>query len=268
MTSQRLGRGLCFACLGGLLLVAVCGVLFGVGASAAILQESLPSSGLRAVSVWWMVATRNVVGLVSATTLVATALGVTFGAVSVYGGAGAAGLLSRLVEFSGAVPGLLLVGVLRFGDPSGGTLALFGTLALLRTLEVAQLVRAQVLTTLPNDFVEASRALGASRRWQLRVHVLPRVARPLVVNLLVGAASVVGLEAALSFVGLGLPAATPSWGGGLASLAHGGSAVAWAFTASSIGLTSAALYGLGVSLARGVQSRTPRALAGERAGVK
>jgi peptide/nickel transport system permease protein len=268
VTLQRVARGLAFACLGLLLVVAVWGALFGAGRSAAVLQESLPSSGLRGVAVWWLVATRNVVGLVGATTLVAAVVGVSFGAVSVYGGAGAAGLLSRLVEFSGAVPGLLLVGVLHFGDPSGGTFALFGTLALLRTLEVAQLVRAQVLTTLPNDFVEASRAMGASRRWQLRVHVLPRVARPLVVNLLVGAASLVGLEAALSFVGLGLPAATPSWGGGLASLASGGSAVAWVFTASSIGLTSAALYGLGVSLARRITSHMPRALARERTGVK
>jgi ABC-type dipeptide/oligopeptide/nickel transport system permease subunit len=41
-----------------------------------------------------------------------------------------------------------------------------------------------VLFIISSEFVEASRALGASRRWQLRTHVLPRLSQPLAVNLL------------------------------------------------------------------------------------
>lgn len=235
---------------GVVLLFVLVASLAARGRDLAALQALLPSADLGDLGVWWLVATRNAVALVLATTLVAGAFGLALGAVSVYGGAGAAGLLARLVEFSGAIPGLILVGLLRAIDTSGGALALFWALAALRSLEVAQLVRAHVLTTLPSEFVEASRALGASRRWQLRAHVLPRLMRPLAVNLLAGAASTIGLEAALTFVGLGFPPSMPSWGGGLAAIARGASASAWLCTLASIGTASAALYLLGARTAR------------------
>src|SRR5690606_34296189 len=92
------------------------------------------------------------------------------GASSVYGENGAGGLCLRLVEFLGAVPALILVGILRLADPSGGVLGLVATLTLLRTLEVAQLVRAHVLMLLPSDFVEASRAAARDQRAARRLH--------------------------------------------------------------------------------------------------
>jgi ABC-type dipeptide/oligopeptide/nickel transport system permease subunit len=181
--------------------------------------------------------------------LLGALLGSTLGALAIYGSGGVGGALSRLVGFLGAFPGLLLVGLFRLGDPSHGVLALLGALSLLRTLEVAQLVRAELLEALLGDFVEASRALGASRRWQVRAHVVPRLVRPLAANLLQGASTLIGLEAALSFVGLGLPAGVPSWGGGLATVALTQSVLPLGVSAASIGLTCAALYGLGASLA-------------------
>ncbi len=233
-----------------LLFASIAGWPWAGGAS---LQARLAGASFGEILAWWGIATRNTVALVLVTTLVATLCGGLLGALGVYGGKSFGGPLLRLLEFVGAVPALILVGVLRFADPSGGSVALLVALTLFRTLEVAQLVRAHVLSTLPSGFVEASRALGASRRWQLRVHVLPRLARPLVVNLLLGAATLVGLEAALSFSGLGLPSHVASWGGGLAAFAGGGSNMPLGCTAASIGLTSAALYGLGARLAK-----TPR----------
>jgi len=138
----------------------------------------------------------------------------------------------------------------------GGAVPVANWSSLLRTLEVAQLVRAHVLLIVPSDFVEASRALGASRRWQLRTHVLPRLTQPLAVNLLLGAATLVGLEAALGLVGLGLPRGVPSWGSGLGALAAGGRAAPVAAVIASIGTTCAALYGLAISLERR-QRRAP-----------
>jgi peptide/nickel transport system permease protein len=259
MTLARLGHWLGLFVLASLLVVALLADPLAGGAAWASPQHALPGAGAREIARWWVMATRNTVAVVVTTTALAAVLGTALGAASVYGGAGAGGLLARLVEFTGAVPGLILVGLLRFWDASGGILALVGTLALLRALEVAQLVRAQVLTTIPSDFVEASRALGASRGWQLRVHVLPPLARPLLVNLLLGASSLIGLEAALSFTGLGLPSDTPSWGGGLAAVAGGGNGVALAWVVGSIGLTSVALYGLSVIHA---SARPPVAMAG------
>lgn len=215
--------------------------------SAAALQQELASATNSQLLGWWMLATRNVLAVSATATLFGALFGSALGALAIYGSGGVGGALSRLVGFTGAYPGLLLVGLFRLGDPSHGVLALLGALSLLRTFEVAQLVRAELLHALLGDFVEASRALGASRRWQLRAHVVPRLIRPLMVNLLQGASALIGLEAALSFVGLGLPAGVPSWGGGLAAVARAEQALPFAVAAASIGLSCAVLYGLGAS---------------------
>jgi peptide/nickel transport system permease protein len=205
---------------------------------------------------------RSMVLVTLTATLVAGALGTGLGAISVYLAGGLGVLLARLVELSGSVPSIILVGLLRLWDPTGGVVSLVATLALLRTVEVAQLVRAKVLTTMPSDFVEASRALGASRRWQLRVHVLPHLARPLAANLAFGASSLVGLEAALSFAGLGLPPDVPSWGAALGQLARAGSGEALLLTVASLGLSSAALYWLGARVVAGLGGASPKGDAG------
>lgn len=248
--ASRLARNLA---LGFLLLLLLAGLLSDWLAaaqevSAAALQQQLANVSQSQLLAWWMMATRNVLAVSATATLFGALFGGVLGALAIYGSGGIGGALSRLVGFTGAYPGLLLVGLFRLGDPSHGVLALLGALSLLRTFEVAQLVRAELLQALLGDFVEASRALGASRRWQLRAHVLPRLIRPLLVNLLQGASALIGLEAALSFVGLGLPAGVPSWGGGLAAVARSQQALPFALAAASIGLSCAALYGLGASL--------------------
>lgn len=262
MTLRRAARGLAVAQLGAIAVVALLGRWLSFGAESAEMQRGLHHASVAELLAWWCVATQNTVAVVLAATLMGAVLGVLLGASSVYGESGVGGLALRMVEFLGAVPALILAGVLRLGDPSGGVLGLLASLALLRTLEVAQLVRAQVLLIMPSDFVEASRALGASRRWQLRIHVLPRLTQPLAVNLLLGAATLVGLEAALGLAGLGLPSGTPSWGGGLALTGAGtgarvaGSGAAVALVVASIGSTCAACYGLALSLERR-QRRAP-----------
>jgi ABC-type dipeptide/oligopeptide/nickel transport system permease subunit len=202
---------------------------------------------------WWVRATRNVVLVTVSVASLALVLGGLLGALAIYSARGIGVALARLVELTGALPSLILIGVLRFWDPTGGILALVGTLAVLRALDVAQLVRTHVLHALLSDHVEASRALGASRRWQFRVHILPALIGPLLVHLAFGASSVVGLEAALSFAGLGLPVEIPSWGGALGQIYKGGSPLGIAGVALSIGLTSAALYAVGARLAAELQ---------------
>jgi peptide/nickel transport system permease protein len=212
------------------------------------LQPGAPSGELWR---WWVRATRNVVLVTASVASLALVLGGVLGAIAAYSARGIGVALARLVELTGALPSLILIGVLRLWDPTGGILALVGTLAVLRALDVAQLVRTQVLRARLSDHVEASRALGASRRWQFRVHILPALIGPLLVNLAFGASAVVGLEAALSFTGLGLPPEVPSWGGALGQIYRSGDGLGIAGVSLSIGLTSAALYALGaVPLAR------------------
>jgi peptide/nickel transport system permease protein len=76
----------------------------------------------------------------------------------------------------------------------------------------ARLVRAQVLAVREREFVEAARALGASDMWILGRHILPNMIQPVIVQAAIGMAGAVLAEATMSFLGLGVPPPTASWG--------------------------------------------------------
>jgi peptide/nickel transport system permease protein len=76
----------------------------------------------------------------------------------------------------------------------------------------ARLVRAQVLATREREFVEAARALGASDWRVITRHVLPNMIQPVIVQAAIGMAGAILAEATMSFLGLGVPPPTPSWG--------------------------------------------------------
>ncbi len=76
----------------------------------------------------------------------------------------------------------------------------------------ARVMRGQVLKVREYDFVQAARALGASNMRILFTHVLPNAVQPLIVQASLGMAGAVLSEASLSFLGLGIPPPSPSWG--------------------------------------------------------
>ena len=76
----------------------------------------------------------------------------------------------------------------------------------------ARLVRAEVLSLRERDFTTASRALGAGQWWIMRKHLLPNVVNTIVIIMTLEIAIVIQVEAALSFLGVGVPAGTASWG--------------------------------------------------------
>lgn len=76
----------------------------------------------------------------------------------------------------------------------------------------ARLVRAQVLAAREREFVEAARALGASDLRVILRHILPNIIQPVIVQAAIGMAGAVLAEATMSFLGLGVPPPTASWG--------------------------------------------------------
>lgn len=76
----------------------------------------------------------------------------------------------------------------------------------------ARVMRGQVLKIREYDFVQAARALGASNLRQLFVHIMPNAIQPLIVQASLAMAGAVLAEASLSFLGLGIPPPSPSWG--------------------------------------------------------
>ncbi len=81
---------------------------------------------------------------------------------------------------------------------------------------IARIVRGQVLSIREKEFVEASRSLGASNRRIILREILPNVAAPIIVYTTLIIPSNILFEAGLSFLGVGVPDTTPSWGGQLA----------------------------------------------------
>src|SRR6185312_11650304 len=81
-----------------------------------------------------------------------------------------------------------------------------------RWMIVARLVRAQFLAMREKEFVEAARALGASTFRVVVRHILPNALGPVTVAGTIDVAAAIIAESTLSFLGLGFPADTPTWG--------------------------------------------------------
>jgi ABC-type dipeptide/oligopeptide/nickel transport system permease subunit len=149
------------------------------------------------------------VGVVSQ--LIALALGVTLGLVAGYYGRWVDELIMRLADITLAFPTLLLLIAMAAAlQPSLSTVYI--TIGVVGWAAMARLIRGQVLVTRQLEFVHAARALGATERRILALHLLPNVIAPVVIAATLGIAGAIMAEAALSFLGLGVQPPTPSWG--------------------------------------------------------
>ena len=149
------------------------------------------------------------VGLISQG--IALSLGVTLGLVAGYYGKWVDELVMRLADVTLAFPTLLLlIAMVAAFQPSMGVV--FATIGVVGWAGMARLVRGQVLVVRQLEYVQAIRALGAKDVRVMMRHVLPNVIAPVVIAATLGVAGAIMAEAALSFLGLGVPAPTPSWG--------------------------------------------------------
>ena len=144
--------------------------------------------------------------------VVSTVIGTVLGAIAGYYG----GWIDRIV--SGyifnvflAFPGLLLA-IAMVAFLGAGLNKLILALCIIGWVGYARLIRGQVLKVREYDFVQAARALGASDARILFIHILPNSIQPLIVQASLGMAGAVLSEASLSFLGLGVPPPSPSWG--------------------------------------------------------
>ncbi len=142
-------------------------------------------------------------------------IGVTVGAISGYFGGWIDSALSRLVDTLMAFPLLvLLITLAAVIGPSLQTTVI--VIGLTVWSSYARIVRADVLSVREREFVFAARAIGATDRRIIIRHVLPNVLGPVIVLASLAVGGIIILEAALSFLGLGVQRPTPSWGGMLA----------------------------------------------------
>ena len=149
------------------------------------------------------------VGLISQS--VALALGVTLGLLAGYYGRWIDEIVMRLADVTLAFPTLLLlIAMVAALEPS--LTVVFVTVGVVGWAGMARLVRGQVLVVRQLEFVQAIRSLGGSDLRVMWRHVLPNVVAPVVIAGTLGIAGAIMAEAALSFLGLGVPPPSPSWG--------------------------------------------------------
>lgn len=143
--------------------------------------------------------------------LLSTTLGTAYGLVAGYLGGRTDAAMMRLLDAFMSIPRvLLLIAVLTIWRPAlGGVIALIGATG---WFTVSRLVRAEVMTLRDSEFIVAARALGAPVPRIMWRHLLPNVAAPVIVSATLGVGNVIALEAGLSYLGIGAPPPTASWG--------------------------------------------------------
>jgi peptide/nickel transport system permease protein len=148
-------------------------------------------------------------------TLLAGIVGVTLGLVAGYFGGRTDDAIMRLCDVQLALPYILVaLAILAIAGNS-----LFNVIVVLsgtQWVTYARVIRSSVLSAKEQDYVLAARTLGLSNARIALRYILPNVLAPMIVIATFSVAQTIVAEAGLSFLGLGVPAAIPSWGGMLA----------------------------------------------------
>lgn len=111
-----------------------------------------------------------------------------------------------------SIPGIILVIAISMALQSRGVWVAFVAVGLTMWVEVARVMRGQIMSIKEKLFVEAARAFGIKNFRIVFVHILPNISGPLIVIATANFAAAILLEAGLSFLGLGVQPPTPSWG--------------------------------------------------------
>lgn len=159
--------------------------------------------------VWYGARISLAVGVL--TTLMVFVIGVLYGGISGYFGGKVDEIMMRVVEILSSIPFLLWV-ILLMVIMEPGLKTIFIALGAVYWLNMARLVRGQVLYLKEQEYVLAARVLGASPLRILARHIIPNTMGPIIVAMTLMIPEAIFTEAWLSFLGLGVSAPMASWG--------------------------------------------------------
>jgi len=158
---------------------------------------------------WWGARISLFVGITAS--IIDLIIGVLFGAIAASFGGKVDEWMMRCADVLCAIPYLLVVILLMVIIGSGIT-SIILALTLTGWVNMARIVRSQILQIKQLDYVTAAHALGASRKRILFRHLIPNAMAPIIVTLTLTIPSAIFAEAFLSFLGLGVQAPIASWG--------------------------------------------------------
>ena len=139
-------------------------------------------------------------------------IGLTLGVTAGYYRGSTDNLIMWLINVIWSVPTLLLVIALTMVIGKGFW-QVFVAVGVTMWVEVARLVRGQVLSIREKEYIDAARVLGYSDRRITSRHIIPNVLSPVIIISAANFASAILIEAGLSFLGIGVQPPVPSWGG-------------------------------------------------------
>ena len=146
-----------------------------------------------------------------AAALINLIIGVNYGMISAYSGGKTDFIMQQVVDIVGSIPALVIVTLLMLVlQPGVGSILV--ALMLTGWMEMSIIARAQVLRIKDQEYVLASKTLGAGRFYIMFKELLPNITGALITEIMVTIPSAIFLETFLSFVGLGLPIGSCSLG--------------------------------------------------------
>ena len=138
-------------------------------------------------------------------------IGITIGAIAGYFGGKIDVFIMWLINITWSIPTLLLVIAITLALGKGFW-QVFIAVGLTMWVEVARVVRGQIMSTKEQQYVEAAKALGFSNARIIFKHILPNIMAPVIVISAANFAAAILIESGLSFLGIGAQPPTPSWG--------------------------------------------------------
>lgn len=144
--------------------------------------------------------------------LIALVVGIILGALGGYFGGKLDQFIMWLMTVVWSIPGIMLVIAISMALHSKGIWVAFVAVGLTTWVDVARVVRGQIMSLKEKTFVEAAHALGFSNITIIFRHIMPNVMGPLIVIATSNFAAAILIEAGLSFLGLGVQPPMPSWG--------------------------------------------------------
>ncbi|HPY56412.1 MAG TPA: ABC transporter permease [Sedimentibacter sp.] len=147
-----------------------------------------------------------------AAVFVSLAIGAVLGIIAGYYGGAVENTIMRICDVFSSIPSLLLAISVStaFGT---GTFVLMFSVGLVSVPAFARVARASVMTVVDSEFIEAARAAGATKSRIMFTHILPNAFAPIIVQATMRVGSAITMASSLSFLGLGIPAPAPEWGG-------------------------------------------------------
>jgi peptide/nickel transport system permease protein len=138
-------------------------------------------------------------------------IGITIGAIAGYFGGKIDSVIMWLINVTWSIPTLLMVIAITLALGKG-FYQVFIAVGLTMWVEVARVVRGQVMALKQEQYIEAARALGFSNFRIIFKHILPNIMAPIIVISAANFAAAILIESGLSFLGIGAQPPTPSWG--------------------------------------------------------